>query len=583
MRENNSFSSHKFNNFSNSKRKLTNTESFISITSNFSTNEKEDISSLMNYIIKKIENYQIQNEGKLKDEEISFVIKKKLFEINKTIYYILDEKNNTFLHILVQNSKFYPLKIICDTYYILLDDENLFFKWFFYENKEKLNVLDIASLKGNKQILSYLFTILSKTNKSWLKLDDIKNKKNTIFHYSAKKNKYYSILFWYDKLQKYFPTIKIFDKKNEHGLTPLHYACFDNNYESAKLLIDLGSDINAVDIDGKSILTYALNSNNIKIIELLIVNGADPNIKDSEGKIPYDYSLDICDKNIQLLIKDKSKLNLVYKNKNNYEITQLLIIFIFFILLFLSRFIDVENIHELLNNKYIFIGLICFGISFISLVTSLIFIGYFFCCIKHHQHLRRKKANVLKLHEKYNCYICVKCLRRIKENSYHCPICCLCFDNWKLHSFWLDTCITSENFLKYKIFIVFIISALVSNIIAKICFLIFSFLFANKYEDVYLFSNFFYIYYDNKRTKDDFKEKNKKIKCYCFIPFLILILIFYIFILIDIIYKIYKYKIKYFFINENHNYNNLKYGLIDEEEENKNEIISSSIEASIDD
>ena len=63
----------------------------------------------------------------------------------------------------------------------------------FFLNCDELTVLDIASIKGNKKILLYLYSIISKTNISKLKFEDWKNKKNTIFHYSAKNNKYYSI------------------------------------------------------------------------------------------------------------------------------------------------------------------------------------------------------------------------------------------------------------------------------------------------------------------------------------------------------------------------------------------------------
>ena len=253
------------------KRKLSKTESSVSENSensNFSTNEKE-IPTLMKNVINQIITYQNQNEGK-KDEEISLQIKNSLFEINKKINNIIDEKNNTFLHILSKLSLFYPLKIICDTYYLLLDDEDTFYKWFLLENSEKLNILDIASIKGDKQILSYLYSIIIKTNESLLKFNDMNNKKNTLFHSCAKYSQYYSILFWYEKLQKFYPKTKIFDIKNANNLTPLHYACFDNSYKSAKLLIDFGANVNAVDINGKSVLTYAINSNNDKLIELLL-------------------------------------------------------------------------------------------------------------------------------------------------------------------------------------------------------------------------------------------------------------------------------------------------------------------------
>lgn len=573
--KNNSYSSQKITKLNNPEMKLTNTESFSSYNSSFSTNEKEDVSSKMKNIIKKIEEYQIQNEGKLKEEEISFQIKKMLLEINKKICNIIDEKNNTFLHILAEKSNLFPLKIICDTYYILLDNENNFFKWFFIENFDKLTVLDIASIKGNKKILLYLYSIISRTNISKLKFGDPNNKKNTIFHYSAKNNKYYSILFWYEKLQKYFPNTKIFDLKNSNNLTPLHLACFDNCYECVLLLIDLGSDINAVDINGKSVLTYAINSNNIKIIELLLSKGADCDKIDLDGKRPYDYSLNVCKENIQLLLNKTNQINYVFNNKNCFEIIQLLLIFLFFVFWFLSRILDIKDFRNIILNKYIYLGIIFLGISFLFLIITLIFMSYFFCCIKHKQHLKRKKTNLINLYEKYNCDICVKCLRRKKEKTYHCSLCNLCFEKWKFHSHWLNTCITEYNLIKYKIFVFSLIILLFSNITSEIFFLLYAFFGKNENNNNF-FNNFFYFYN---------KPKDNKIKNFIFIPFFIVIIAFFIILSILIIIKLFqKYKKdKKFFNYNNVHYHNLRIGLINEEDENKNYGVSSSIEASIGD
>ena len=584
MRERNSSSSQILEKNFNSKIKLTNTDSFASFNSNFSTIEKDKNASTMNDVIKKIINYQTQNEGRTKDEEISYLIKKDLFKINKKIYNIVDERNYTFLHILTESSNYYPLKIICNTYYILLDDESLFFKWFFLENKDKLTALDIASVKGNKQILSYFYSILIKTNKSILKFDDKNNQKNTIFHYSAKCNQYYSILFWYEKLQKFFPKTKIFDTKNANNQTPLHLACFHNSYECVQLLIGLGADVNAIDKDGKSVLVNAINSNNIKIIELLIINGADCNKKDSEGKSPYEYSINVCDTKIQLLFKNKNKINLVNNNKNSFEIIQLLLIFFFFLSFFLSRFIDIENYYEaLLNNTYIIIGLGCLGISLIFIIISLIMMSYFLCCIKHKQHIKKKKSNLLELYDKYNNDICVICLRRKKEKTFHCVTCNLCIEEWKFHSYWLNVCITKEYLTKYTIFFFSIILLLLSNVISEIFFLLFAFLDKSEYKrNNNLFNNIFYIYESDQRTMDE--NKNENIKNYIFIPCFITFILFFIILTILIIIKFFKRKKEKNIFKENQNYNNLKYGLIDEEgEENKKDDISSSVGASIGD
>ena len=577
MKKKESFTSQKTTKYINTKIKLSETESFTSFNSNnFSTNEKEDITTLMNNIIDKIIKYQTENDGKTKDEEISFQIKSNLFEINKKIYNIKDQRNNTFLHLLAENSQLYPLKIICDTYYFILDEENLFFNWFFWENIDSMTVLDIASIKGNKQILLYLYSILRKTDISRLKFNDIKNKKNTIFHYSAKHNQFYSILFWYEKLQRQFPKIRIFDTRNAHNMTPLHYACYENNFECAQLLIELGSDVNAIDINGKSILIYALHSQNIKMIDFLIVNGADCNKKDLEGKTAYDYSVDVCNKNIQLLLNKKYKNKLIINNKNNFEITQLLFILLFFLLFFVSRFIDITDFKFLLtDNIKMILGLVFIGISFLFVLILLLFMSYFSCCIKYRQHIKRKKPNLLDLYEKYNSDICIRCLRRKKENTYHCNICNLCIEKWKFHSFWLNSCITKDNIIKYIIFIISIFILLLSNIASEIFFLLFSF-FDKSENNIY--KHFFYLYND--------EYKNEKIKKYCFIPFLSGLICLNIIVIVKIIliYCNRKQKINKNIIIENHNYNNLNFSLINEDDgDNNNDPIPSSVGASIGD
>ena len=588
MRETSSYSSSNVD-ITEKKRKLTKTESSVSDisgNSNFSTNEKE-IPSLMKNVINMIITYQNQSEGK-KDEEISFLIKNSLFEINKKIYNIVDEKNNTFLHILSKLSLFFPLKIICDTYYLILDDEEVFYKWFFLENSEKLNVLDIASIRGNRQILSYLYSIIIKTNESLLKFDDINYKKNTLFHSCAKYNKYYSILFWYEKLQKYYPKTKIFDIKNANNLTPLHYACFDNSYKSAKLLIDLGANVNGADINGKSVLTYAINSNNDQLIELLLVNGADPSLKDIEGKTPYDYSLDICDKKIQLLLNNNKEISLAHNNKNNFEIIYFLLMYLFFISLIISRLFDINDFQRIFDENYIFLGLLFLFISFLSLNISFIFIFYFSCCIKYSQHIKKHKQNLLELYEKYSTDICIKCLRKQKETTHHCTLCNICIDKWKFHSFWLNACITTENITKFKLFILSIIVMLLSNIISEIFFLLYALFDEEEYKiRNNLYNNFFYFYYEEKEESKDFEEENKNIKNFCFIPFLLFFICFFSIINILIIVKIFKKNKAKKIFKYNQNINNLNYGLInDEEEENKNnneQTITSSVGASIGD
>ena len=70
--------------------------------------------------------------------------------------------------------------------------------------------------------------------------------------------------------------------KNNHQQTPLivmldSYGCTDNKFETAKILVNAGCDVNCVDIRGNSALRQAIRD--AKIIRLLIDAGADVNLK----------------------------------------------------------------------------------------------------------------------------------------------------------------------------------------------------------------------------------------------------------------------------------------------------------------
>ena len=260
------------------------------IKSSNSTINKEKIleikekRKLMNTLFKNLSSMR----GSTYEELVKFVsdyLKNK----SKDICEIYDEAKNTLGHFLTNEEKDEQLKIIVDTYYLLLDDKEQFFNWFMFENKENLTILDIACQKGNKIIIKYLFSILSKTDESKFRLTE---KRNSIFHSSAKTNQCYPIIFFYEKLQKFYPQIKIIDVSNEYNITPLHYACYYKSKNVVDLLLDLGADINAKDIDGKSILNYAVVSGSDRIVKKLLFRGADKDIKDNNGQKCIDVAFE---------------------------------------------------------------------------------------------------------------------------------------------------------------------------------------------------------------------------------------------------------------------------------------------------
>jgi ankyrin repeat protein len=55
---------------------------------------------------------------------------------------------------------------------------------------------------------------------------------------------------------------------------PIHIAVLNNNFDSVKLLIDLGVNLDLFDSDGKSALYYACLKKHAKIVKMLSDAGA---------------------------------------------------------------------------------------------------------------------------------------------------------------------------------------------------------------------------------------------------------------------------------------------------------------------
>ncbi|MCK9858566.1 ankyrin repeat domain-containing protein [Paenibacillus sp. ATY16] len=78
--------------------------------------------------------------------------------------------------------------------------------------------------------------------------------------------------------------------ENRDGLTPLGYAAHFGNAEVARVLLELGADVNAVSHSGISFIpsNTALHAaiageRSLEVIKLLLAKGANPTILDSNG------------------------------------------------------------------------------------------------------------------------------------------------------------------------------------------------------------------------------------------------------------------------------------------------------------
>ena len=196
--------------------------------------------------------------------------------------------------------------------------------------------LDLCAQYGNREIINYMYTIISKTTENKFRITE--NRKG-IFHYAAMYNQCYPIIYFHEKLQKFFKKITIIDVPSELGITPLHFACIRGSKNAVDLLLDLGANINAVDVDGNNCLHYAVNSNNPTLLKKLLVRGAEKTNRNNSGKLPLDLARE---NNYGKIVDILSAKNSFIQNpcSKNHEITGLRSshnnITLFFIILFMG-------------------------------------------------------------------------------------------------------------------------------------------------------------------------------------------------------------------------------------------------------
>ena len=341
----------------------------------------------------------------------------------------------------------------------MIDDHNRFYEWFMKENKDELTVFDIASQNGNKEIINYLFEIISKTDESILRLTE---KRNSVFHNAAQHNQCYPIIFFHEKLQNYFPNHKLIDMPNENNITPLQYACIKKHKNVVDLLIDLGADINAVDSENKSVLFYAAVGGNIRIIKKLLIHGADKTIKDHENKTPYDIARERKHHEMCKLLQPKNcisrlcsfELGSIIGIRHDYSIL-FLYCFYYLIIYFIFELYCKNNPPKynfiIDDQPFVEIMLIFLSLFFMSL--SCVYASAFVCCFKRKKQKTKSKQDIINLISKNN-NICVRCKKQMREKTIHCIVCDVCVDNWDHHCFWLNTCIDKNVKSKFNLFFV---------------------------------------------------------------------------------------------------------------------------------
>ena len=450
--------------------------------------EIKEIRKTMTTIIRGITHMKNSPFPEIKEQAINL-----LRSQDRDIVELLDEDNNTLAHLCVKESKLELIKAIISSYEDILTKGEKFFKWLMQENSEDLTIYDMASQKGNKDILKYLFEVVHSHETTTI---NITQHRNNIFHNAAKNNQCFPIIYFFERLQKLHPKQLILDIPNQYGITPLHYACFHGSKKAMDLLIDLGSNINGVDQEGNTPLHFAVQSGSERSVKKLLVRGSDKFIKNAEGNTPYDVAVKNNNKEMARLLyhknffqrffSSKNEIGAVKGGRNNLMLLFIVLCLIFFKMLFGYRIVNavtgqkwkgqvmpyIPNIvfelkipeneaQKVINAPEFNINQLveCYSgdkcilevtitvISFIADVINLVVILYFLCFARRVYVQKKSKKQVKSLSKLFEegKSVCVKCRMCIESDTMHCLVCNACVNNWDHHCFWLNTCISKEN------------------------------------------------------------------------------------------------------------------------------------------
>ena len=284
------------------------------INTNENKDDFQDKTKIINEVINITKQYKSKNLDDLKDLVVNKIRASKIEPES-----LKNQDGETLAHLIIKLDKYERVEIVIESYINLLGINDSFFNWLLCENNSNETSLDLCAKFGNREIIKYMYSIISKTTETKFRITE--NRKG-IFHYAAMFNQCYPIIFFHEKLQKFFKKITIIDVPSEYGITPLHYACYKNSKNAVDLLLDLGANINAVDSEGNNCLHYAVNANNPPLLKKLLVRGADKNMANKKGELPIDLARV---NNFGKIVDILSAKNSYFQNpcSENHEITGL--------------------------------------------------------------------------------------------------------------------------------------------------------------------------------------------------------------------------------------------------------------------
>ena len=135
-----------------------------------------------------------------------------------------------------------------------------------YKNSFGQSVMHLAIMNGKRRTVDYLLASRKKLN---IKINEITNGENLV--HIACKYKRIDVLknllncLKQDKCEAYM------NAQNDHGLTPLHYACYFGNLITVKYMLKLKADPTATSHNKETILHFAALNPNQNILKYLLI------------------------------------------------------------------------------------------------------------------------------------------------------------------------------------------------------------------------------------------------------------------------------------------------------------------------
>ena len=435
---------------------------------------------LFDNLILFFDNLIINNSENLTKENKEKIILKfdELKDKGIDITLLLDNFNNTLIQYYIQrdsvNIDF--ILLIINYYHKSFSNDNCdkFYNWLINDNNLHQNFYEILierqfPLKKEIEYFNKTFLYINSGDNSLI-YKILKDRVNNMFHIVVKQNNIPILLFLYEKLKNYFPSTNVLDIPNKEGMTSLHISCSYSLKDISDVLLLLGSNIDSKDLEGNTPLHYAVRVENYRLTKKLIIFGAKKNIGNNLNMLPGDIAFKRSNFSIRKLFKKNFCNNIdSIANKRRDNVLFILIIFCFLIKCYFF-FKIYKNYNFMI---YIFIS------SFILDIICCIYSFYPKLCPNKSNSPKKKSKIEYKFEDifsQYNydldkiellCPVC-KTLRIKQSNIKHCIICNKCITNWDHHCYWLNICISKDNYNIFLFFIVFLFFDICFNIIAFI-------------------------------------------------------------------------------------------------------------------